>query len=218
MAIFEIAHIYLPRDGAVPEEPRRLSITLAGPRELRSWLSSAEATSADGVMDFYDLKGIIETLCDRLGIADAVYAPMEHPTYRPGRVAALTVDGRPAGVLGEVHPVVAEGFELAGRVCLAELDLEVLLAAARPVRPYCEVRTPTNEDRRGGRRGVPSDAVEATIRRAGERSSSTPCSLNVTGGQIGEGRRARAHSPTVPVDRTTGDEAARHGAIIRTLG
>ena len=219
VAIFEVAHIYLPRHGALPEEPRRLSIALAGPRDLRSWL-----TDADEDMDFYDLKGIVQTLCDRLGIEDAVYAPLEHPTYRPGRAAALTVQGSDAGVLGEVHPLVAANFDLERRVCLAELDLEVLLAAARPVRQYSEVsRMPTLKEDLAVvvDEGAPADAVEATIRRAGGALLIGVVLFDVyRGPQVGDGKKSLAYSLTFQApDRTlTGEEAARQRErIIKAL-
>lgn len=219
VAIFEIAHIYLPREGGLPEEPRRLSITLSGPRERRSWLTNAEEA-----MDFYDLKGIVETLCDRLGIADATYAPVEHPTYRPGRVASLTVDGRPAGVLGEVHPLVAAAFDLERRVCLAELDLEVLIAAAHPVAQHTDVsRMPTLKEDLAVvvDEAAPSDGVEATIRQAGGALLIDVVLFDVyRGPQIGAGKKSLAYSLTFQApDRTlTGDEAARQRErIIKAL-
>ena len=210
VAIFEVAHIYLPHDGGLPEEPRRLSITLAGPRELRSWL-----TDADEEMDFYDLKGIVETLCDRLGIEDAAYAPAEHPTYRPGRAASLTVGGRDVGVLGEVHPLVATNFDLERRVCLAELDLEALLAAAQPVRQHSAVsRMPTLKEDLAVvvDEATPSDAVGATIRRAGGALLIDVVLFDVyRGPQLGDGKKSLAYSLTFQApDRTlTSDEAAR---------
>jgi phenylalanyl-tRNA synthetase beta chain len=52
-----------------------------------------------------------------------------HPTFTPGRTAQVTVAGRAIGLVGEIHPLVQTAFDLpAGRVCLAELDLEILAA------------------------------------------------------------------------------------------
>ncbi len=44
----------LPPDGDLPEEAPRLAIALTGPRALPAWQSSDA-----GLMDFYDLKGIL---------------------------------------------------------------------------------------------------------------------------------------------------------------
>ena len=127
-------------------------------------------------------------------------------------------------MLGEVHPLVADGFDLEQRVCLAELDLEVLLAAARPVRQYSEVsRMPTlkedlavvvDED-------TPVDALEATIRQAGRSQLIDVLLFDVyRGPQIGVGKKSLAYSLTFQApDRTlTSDEAARQRErIVRAL-
>jgi len=126
VALFEIGAVYLPQEGErLPAEPRRLSVGLCGPREARSWLGAGEA------FDFYDLKGIVETLCARLGVAGVCFAPTQHPTFHPGRAASVSMGEREIGVLGEVHPLVRAAFDLPEEpACLLELDLEALLAAA----------------------------------------------------------------------------------------
>ncbi|MBC7317157.1 MAG: phenylalanine--tRNA ligase subunit beta, partial [Chloroflexi bacterium] len=127
VAVFEVARVYLPREGqTLPEEPRRVSIALSGPREPLTWLQRAEDP-----LDFYDLKGIVETLCERMDVSGIAFVPIEHPTFHPGRVAALKIGEEEIGVLGEVHPMVRTAFDLPDQpVCLAELDLERLLKAS----------------------------------------------------------------------------------------
>ncbi len=132
VAIFEIAHVYLPREGQeLPDEPRRLAIAMSGPRDERSWL-----TKPPTPMDFYDLKGVVEALLAHLGVEDYAFEPGEHPTFHPGRTALLRVAGTEVGVMGEVHPMVRESFELPEQpVCLLEFDLEALLSQAHLIRP-----------------------------------------------------------------------------------
>jgi len=75
------------------------------------------------------LKGVVETILSRLHITGAVYEAADHPTYQPGRVARLTVNGVEIGFVGELHQTVRQAFDLpAYRVAIAELDLEALLA------------------------------------------------------------------------------------------
>jgi phenylalanyl-tRNA synthetase beta chain len=127
VAVFEIGRVYLPQVGQeLPQEPRCLGIALVGPRAPHSWLNQRE-----GTFDFLDLKGVLDTLLDRLHVGDYVFTPAEHPTFHPARAARLTIGGQEVGIVGEVHPAVAERWELSGRrICLAELDLETLLAVA----------------------------------------------------------------------------------------
>jgi phenylalanyl-tRNA synthetase beta chain len=127
IAIFEIGRVYWPREGEVlPEEPRHLCIAMTGPRADRSWLGGDTEP-----LDFYDLKGIVEELLARLNVAEVAFAPASHPTLHPGRSATLMVGSAVAGVLGEVHSDVREAHDLCDRrVCLAEFNLEKLLATA----------------------------------------------------------------------------------------
>jgi phenylalanyl-tRNA synthetase beta chain len=137
--LFEIGKVFLlTADEVLPDEPRRLSIVMAGVREDRHWLVSEGPD-----LDFFDLKGIIEVLMERLHVSGATYELAEHPTFQPGRTARLRVGDVEIGFLGEIHPAVREAVGLpARRVAAAELDLEALLAQVastwlvEPISPY----------------------------------------------------------------------------------
>jgi phenylalanyl-tRNA synthetase beta chain len=126
---FELAHVFLPAEGSLPNEPRRLALGLTGPREPLGWGGEPPAT------DFFDLKGVLEHLFGRLGVHGVGFRPGSHPTLQPGRAAELVVgppaEARIVGLMGQVHPQVAARFDLEGRVVLvAELDFEALCASA----------------------------------------------------------------------------------------
>jgi len=130
LSFFEIGPVYLPAgEEALPTEPRRLTIGLAGRIAPASWREPEPPRA-----DFFDLKGVVETLLAALHLTAGTFAPVVHPTFAPGRTVRLLVDGQEAGILGEIHPQVGAAFDLsAGPVCLAELDLEALLAGVPPV-------------------------------------------------------------------------------------
>jgi len=127
VAIFEVGKVFLPRPGeALPEEPRRIGIALTGPRDPASWLPVDR-----GRMDFFDLKGIVEALLERLHIPGVAFERAEHPSLHPGRGAEVKAGGRSLGILGELHPLVRRAWELPDQpVLIAELDLEALQALA----------------------------------------------------------------------------------------
>lgn len=209
VALFEIGAVYLPQEGdPLPAEPRRLSVGLCGPREARSWLGGS------GVFDFYDLKGIVETLCARMQVGAASFAPVRHPTFHPGRAACLKLAEREIGVLGEVHPLVRAAFDLPEQpVCLLELDLEALLAAvdeARRFRPLSRMPVLKLDLAVVVSAETPADALAATIREAGG-----PWLVDVTlfdvyqGVQVGAGKKSLAYSLTFQApDRTLTSEQA----------
>jgi phenylalanyl-tRNA synthetase beta chain len=126
---FEIGPVYLPvRGEALPTEPRRLGIGIAGPIVPPSWLDHMPART-----DFFVLKGVVEGLLESLHLQNATFQVTEHPTFAPGRAARLELGGQTLGFLGEAHPTVRRAFDLgAGAVCLAELDLEALSGAVQP--------------------------------------------------------------------------------------
>ncbi|MBC7255316.1 MAG: phenylalanine--tRNA ligase subunit beta [Chloroflexi bacterium] len=210
VAVFEVARVYLPREGQTrPEEPRRVSIALSGPREPLTWLQRAEEP-----LDFYDLKGIVETLCERMDVSGIAFVPIEHPTFHPGRVAALKIGEEEIGVLGEVHPMVRTAFDLPDQpVCLAELDLERLLKASLPGQRYRSIsRMPplkldlavvVNAD-------VPVDALQEAIRQAGGPWLTEVVLFDVyRGEQIGAGKKSLAYRLTFQApDRTLTSEQA----------
>jgi phenylalanyl-tRNA synthetase beta chain len=134
LRFFEIGRRYLPTDGAdsLPDERRTVGIALCGPAEI-SWIGELARPA-----DFYDLKGAVEKLLDALNITSYRFTPTQHPTFHPGRCALLELPRRsgegeevfsPVGVLGEVHPLVQQRYDLPPRAYLAELDLELLYSA-----------------------------------------------------------------------------------------
>ena len=68
-------------------------------------------------------RSVVDALARELGW-QAEYRAIEHPTFVPGRVAEVSLGGKPIGVLGEVHPEVLTNFGLTYPVALAELTLE----------------------------------------------------------------------------------------------
>jgi phenylalanyl-tRNA synthetase beta chain len=200
VAIFEVGQVYLPKESEpLPEEPRRLGIVMSGPRLARSWLAaSAEA------MDFHDLKGVVEILLTRLGLTEYAFEPAEHPTFHPGRTAALWLspsDDKPLATLGEVHPLVREAFDLPDQpICLAEFDLEALLArtwAVRAMQPISRFPPVVEDLAIVVAEEVPAQRVQEVIAKAGGELLTQVTLFDVwKGGQIPAGKKSLAYALT----------------------
>ncbi len=221
VAVFEVGRVYLPdpksTDG-LPKEPRRLGIALAGLRRSPSW---AEKTAS---VDFFDLKGIVETLLQHLGIEGAKFLPVSDPPFHPGRCAELSLSGERLGVLGEVHPQVAERFDLKGRVYLAELDLERMIPLAGEVRPYCPLpRFPgiRQDIAVVVEEGLPQERVERLIWESGGELLTSVNLFDVYyGEQVPPGKKSLAYSLYyLAEDRTLTDPEAQaiHARIQKRL-
>jgi len=121
--IFEAGRVFWPRNGDLPEERESVSGVLAGLRHETSWLED------EGFLDFYDAKGVVEMVLDRLGVS-AAYEPADDPAFHPGRCAVIKAADSVLGMIGEVHPVVMERLGLESpQVAAFELFLEPILAA-----------------------------------------------------------------------------------------
>ena len=123
---FEAGRVFLPRTGDLPEEVETVAAVLTGQRSEEIWLDGPESS---GAMDFFDAKGAVETMLDRLSIS-AVWELGEHPVYQPGRCAVVKTGNATLGYVGEIHPNIRERFDLdAGTVAGFELNLQALLDA-----------------------------------------------------------------------------------------
>jgi phenylalanyl-tRNA synthetase beta chain len=130
LATFEVGRVYLPEkspDNVRPLEDRRVSLLLCGPRRdvnLNPDPAGAEA------MDFFDLKGIIETLLSRLDIASHRVRYIRHQqetTFTP-RCAKVMLDETELGVMGELNPAALAAFGIkTDRVAAAELRIGPLI-------------------------------------------------------------------------------------------
>jgi phenylalanyl-tRNA synthetase beta chain len=227
VSIFEIARVYWPlADEMLPEEPRHLCIAMTGPRTASSWLDSAQKSGGgQEPVGFYDLKGVVEALLAGLGLADVAFAPVQHPTLHPGRAATLSVAGVEVGVLGEVHPEVKEAYDLGERrICLAEFNLEKLLAdAGQPVQVqpvsmypavYEDLAVVVDSD-------VPAVRVRDAIVQAGGAMLRNVELFDVyRGEQIGAGKKSLAYALTYQADDRTLDAKAAakiRNRIVRRL-
>jgi phenylalanyl-tRNA synthetase beta chain len=207
--LFEIGHVYLRREGqTLPDQPRRLAIAAAGARAPQSWLGGGSEP-----IDFFDLKGMVEALLERLHLADQVrFMPLaDDVRFHPGRAARLAASSsEPLGVLGELHPAVRERLELdAPRAVAAELDLERLIALAQPptYRPISRFPAISQDLAVIVGLHVATDQVVAAIRKyAGAILESLSLFDVYEGPQVGVGKRSLAYRLTFrAMDRTLSD-------------
>ena len=118
--LFELGRAYLPRPKDLPEEPEVVCGLLSGPRFEESWHGGGE------MVDFFDAKGVVDGLLSRLCV-EASFEPGEDESLHPTKQAAIVIGGEKVGALGELHPKVAEAFELSRDVYLFEINLTALL-------------------------------------------------------------------------------------------
>lgn len=218
ICLFEIGQVFLMRAGELlPDETRRLVMAITGPRQPEAW-QGADTWHAD----FYDLKGMLEALLDGLHVGGASFEPAEHPSFYPGRVARLRVNGDSIGILGQLHPLVQQAFDLPPigalegeeqPVLAADLDFEALSrhipaghrVTSVPRFPAVrqDIAVIVDED-------TPAGQVQAAILAAGGGLLAGVRLFDVyRGEQIGAGKKSLAYALTFQAeDRTLTDQEA----------
>ena len=91
---------------------------------LSSAPKSRFSAFGEGV-DFYTVKNIVVWLLAKFGVTATIEAAGD-AYYHPGRKAVMTAGETRLAALGEIHPDVAEAFDIKGRVYVAEIDLDAL--------------------------------------------------------------------------------------------
>jgi len=136
LGIFEIGKTYFSAENeadSLPNEKWNLGIALRG-KTVSDWKNKAEE------IDFYYLKGIVEELLAFLKINNYAFQTTKEATaFHPGRTAELIINGISTGFLGELHPMVAENYDLAGRTYVAVLELEKIILFSREQVTYKQV-------------------------------------------------------------------------------
>ena len=106
---FECGHTFTPQNG-LPKEHNHICIGMYGKD-----------------VDFFSLKGSIETIAKNVGFENYEIIPEKNnSTFHPGRCAKIEYNGMYVGTFGELHPDVIENYGLGERVYIAELDLDII--------------------------------------------------------------------------------------------
>jgi phenylalanyl-tRNA synthetase beta chain len=208
IAVFEIGPIFLPqKEDDLPAERKQLAIVLTGPRVLETWQGSSQE-----MMDFYDMKGMVEKLLSGLKLGKGRFVPGEHPSFHPGKCARLQLGEKEVGILGEIHPLVQAQYEHAeAPIIAAEFDLSQLLegipdrftigvvSAFPPVLE--DLALVVNEE-------VSAQRVQEVIQEAGGDILVEVHLFDLyRGEQIGEGKKSLAYALTYQApDRTLTDQ------------
>jgi phenylalanyl-tRNA synthetase beta chain len=120
--VFEIAKIYLPREGQLPEEPLMLGLASGG--------------------DYLAVKGVIEAVVARLNPAVVLeVTDTRHELLDTHRGCEMKIDSQRLGFLGEASAAARKKFEIRARTTVAEIRLDLLIKLARLV-PKAEDLSP----------------------------------------------------------------------------
>ncbi|WP_028300009.1 phenylalanine--tRNA ligase subunit beta [Oceanospirillum beijerinckii] len=136
--LFETGQCFIQQGEEMAQDPM-LAVIATGSRDPEGWTGQSDA------MDFFDLKGDLETLLADSGILDQCrFEPAEHPALHPGQTAQIIRNDNVIGYIGALHPLVQKELGLKGSVYTFELKLSELqdgvVARFESLSKYPEVR------------------------------------------------------------------------------
>ncbi len=202
--LYELARIYFPtdREDGLAEEKQVLSMGCYG-----------------GDVDFFRFKGYVETVFSAFGIKNVRFtACRSNPTWHPGRCAVMSIDGTEIGIMGQLHPVTAENYDMGEvNVYAAQISFEAMLqampgtvvyqplpkfpAVQRDIAVVCALELPVAD-------------LEDTIRRAGKNLVKEVRLFDIyTGIPIPAGRKSVAFSLKLRCEDHTLTDAEADGDI-----
>jgi phenylalanyl-tRNA synthetase beta chain len=207
---FEVGRVFW-RDEDGLNEADAVAGILGGDRRQSRWTTSGQ----EQPMGWYDAKGILSSVFERLGLSVEYQPDRRNPLLHPGRTASLWLQGQRLGTFGQIHPKVRQERGLPDAIYGFELDLEVLFdqlereelstplfkpfsaypASARDIAFYASVNTSVAE-------------LERAIRKAGGALLETVTLFDEYRGQnVPEGKRSLAFRLVYRAgDRTLTDE------------
>ncbi|MGW3878879.1 phenylalanine--tRNA ligase subunit beta [Streptomyces sp. NPDC005055] len=205
-------------NAALPRQPRRAAVVLAGAREQAGWWGKGRP------VDWADSIEAARAIAREAGV-ELIVRNDQHAPWHPGRCAALFVTANDAEALvghaGELHPRVIKELHLPERTCAMEIDLDLLEQAVDGALQAPRISTfpvATQDVALIVAQDVPATTVEQALRAgAGQLLESLRLFDVFTGEQIGEGKKSlayalrfRAPDRTLTVDEAT---AARDAAV-----
>ena len=198
--LFELAPVFYPLGpGELPAEKKMLALGIYGEKT-----------------DFFTLKDEVASMLYGFGIRITCERGGDD-YYHPGRKAILKCGDVVLGQMGEIHPDTAARFEMEGRrIYLAEIELEAIEKASRPIPPVSPLpRFPAvTRDLAlvmNDKTGI-GDVMETIRQSAGKELEELHLFDVYKGPQVGLGRMSAAFALTFrAADRTLTDpEINRH--------
>jgi len=133
--LFELGRVFHAEGSG---ETRRIAAVACGSAHAEQWCVPARA------LEFYDIKGDLESLLALAGPAQLRWAGVDQPWLHPGRSATLWRGEQVLGWIGALHPALLRVLDLDTEVWVFEMNLDQIaqreLACARPLSRFPSVR------------------------------------------------------------------------------
>ena len=118
--LFETGLCFIPTGDGLAQTPHIAGI-ITGSRIEEGLYTSGES------VDFFDIKGDLETILRFAGDSDFSFTPSENPVLHPGQGADLTCCGESIGFVGALHPAILKKLDINQPVFIFEMETSPIL-------------------------------------------------------------------------------------------
>ncbi len=132
LGFFEMGTVFYPAGKLLPREVLKVGAVIAGNTETH-WRKK------EMPLDYFYLKGLAEDFLAGLNISGVSFTAAVRPGFHPGRTAIVSAGEKQIGIIGEIHPGVADSFNIKTRTAAFEFDVEALYQLSRPVKMEQEI-------------------------------------------------------------------------------
>ena len=205
--LYELANVYIPKALPLTELPdEKMKLTMA----------------MYGSGDFFDLKGVLEEMFEKLGFGKEVtFKPVgSHTFLHPGRQADIEKGKLQIGYMGQLHPEAADNYGIKAEVYVAVINMDIVTMLSTFDRKYegiAKFPAVTRDLSMVVDKSIFVGQIEAVIKKCGGKLLERLTLFDVyEGEQVAEGKKSVAYSMTFRAkDKTLED--AEVGRIIDNI-
>ena len=116
--VFEIGTTFQDTGKATPAESLEVGGVITGLDLQDMWYGKSRR------LDFFDLKGLMVTLSQKMRLKDLDFKAASHPSFHPGATAELTTENNAIGIFGQIHPDVQEAYGIDQDLFVFQLSVD----------------------------------------------------------------------------------------------
>jgi phenylalanyl-tRNA synthetase beta chain len=122
VSLFEVGRVFAAStNGELPLEREALGLVATG------GLAEADRAQAIRELDFFDVKGALESAVEAMNVPSLTFAATEVKHLRPGQSSAVMANGTRVGWLGRLSEAVVSDYKFRQPVFAGEIDLTSVL-------------------------------------------------------------------------------------------
>ncbi|HDM37956.1 MAG TPA: hypothetical protein ENG55_02730, partial [Candidatus Omnitrophica bacterium] len=121
VSIFEMGKVFSAGHKTGIKEEEKVGICLCGNKFLNDWQMRPR------LVNFFDLKGILESLFNNLGLTKYKLHHFNNQFFIKGQAAKVSLDNEDIAIIGKVDEDILRRFDVKGVVYIAEIDIEKIL-------------------------------------------------------------------------------------------